>query len=95
MKKFIRYKYNKSIFYGEIIDNIIFELSENFIFNNKKIYSGRKLELKKVSLLAPVVPSKIICLAYNYKDLVGKLKKYNEPLLFSKPSTFALFSSKS
>jgi len=94
MKKFIRYQFNKKAFYGEIINNTIFELKGNFISTNSIKYAGNKLKLKDVNLLPPVEPSKIICLAYNYKDLVGKLKKYKEPLLFSKPITSLLAPNK-
>lgn len=50
------------------------------------------LNLKDVSLLVPVVPSKIICVGLNYKD---HAKEFNqpipeEPLLFSKMPTALL-----
>jgi 2-keto-4-pentenoate hydratase/2-oxohepta-3-ene-1,7-dioic acid hydratase in catechol pathway len=42
-----------------------------------------------VRILAPVVPSKIVCVGLNYKDHAGEVGKAlpSEPLLFIKPST--------
>jgi 2-keto-4-pentenoate hydratase/2-oxohepta-3-ene-1,7-dioic acid hydratase in catechol pathway len=50
---------------------------------------GPSLELSEVSLLAPVAPSKVVCVGRNYrahaKELGNEVPK--EPLLFIKPST--------
>src|SRR5471030_2298584 len=45
--------------------------------------------LAGVTLLAPVRPSKIVCVGLNYKDHAGEVVKAlpAEPLLFIKPST--------
>jgi 2-keto-4-pentenoate hydratase/2-oxohepta-3-ene-1,7-dioic acid hydratase in catechol pathway len=45
--------------------------------------------LASVTLLAPVQPSKIVCVGLNYKDHAAEVKKAlpAEPLLFLKPST--------
>jgi 2-keto-4-pentenoate hydratase/2-oxohepta-3-ene-1,7-dioic acid hydratase in catechol pathway len=45
--------------------------------------------LARVTLLAPVRPSKIVCVGLNYKDHAGEVGKAlpAEPLLFIKPST--------
>ena len=45
--------------------------------------------LGSVALLAPVRPSKIVCVGLNYKDHAAEVKKPlpSEPLLFLKPST--------
>lgn len=40
-----------------------------------------------LDLLPPCEPTKVIGLAYNYKDLVGPRDRYEEPLLFLKPSS--------
>src|SRR5215217_4585622 len=42
-----------------------------------------------VRILAPVAPSKIVCVGLNYKDHAGEVGKAlpSEPLLFIKPST--------
>src|SRR3954471_22806373 len=48
--------------------------------------------LNAVQLLAPVRPSKIVCVGLNYKDHAAEVKKAlpAEPLLFIKPSTAVL-----
>jgi 2-keto-4-pentenoate hydratase/2-oxohepta-3-ene-1,7-dioic acid hydratase in catechol pathway len=48
--------------------------------------------LTGVTLLAPVRPSKIVCVGLNYKDHAAEVKKAlpAEPLLFIKPSTAVL-----
>jgi len=45
--------------------------------------------LESVTLLAPVLPSKIVCVGLNYKDHAAEVKKAlpAEPLLFMKPRT--------
>ncbi|SVD04707.1 uncharacterized protein METZ01_LOCUS357561, partial [marine metagenome] len=45
------------------------------------------LSFKDVEVLPPVEPSKIIGLGYNYKDLIGPKKTYQEPVIFLKPTT--------
>jgi 2-keto-4-pentenoate hydratase/2-oxohepta-3-ene-1,7-dioic acid hydratase in catechol pathway len=46
-------------------------------------------EITPARLLAPVTPSKIVCVGLNYKDHAAEMKKPlpPEPLLFMKPST--------
>jgi 2-keto-4-pentenoate hydratase/2-oxohepta-3-ene-1,7-dioic acid hydratase in catechol pathway len=48
--------------------------------------------LDGVKILAPVVPSKIVCVGLNYRDHAAEVKKPlpAEPLLFIKPSTAVL-----
>ena len=52
---------------------------------------GDRIEggLAAASLLAPVVPSKMVCVGQNYKDHVAEMKKTipDEPVLFFKPPT--------
>lgn len=43
--------------------------------------------LGALDLLPPCEPTKVIGLAYNYKDLVGPRERYDEPLIFFKPPT--------
>ncbi|MBI2095266.1 MAG: fumarylacetoacetate hydrolase family protein [Candidatus Omnitrophica bacterium] len=51
----------------------------------QKISFGKNVgPVKTLKLLAPCDPRKVVALAYNYKDLVGKKEKYDEPLVFFK-----------
>ncbi|MGE5372605.1 MAG: fumarylacetoacetate hydrolase family protein [Solirubrobacterales bacterium] len=50
--------------------------------------TGREFAMASVSLLAPVVPGKIICVGLNYKDHIeefGRTVIPSEPVLFMKP----------
>ncbi|SVE49491.1 uncharacterized protein METZ01_LOCUS502345, partial [marine metagenome] len=58
-------------------------MEDSFFFTSKK--SGHTYDINSVELLPPVIPSKIIALGYNYKDLVGDRDKYDEPVIFLKP----------
>lgn len=51
--------------------------------------AGPSHDLAKVVLLAPVVPSKVVCVGRNYRDHARELGNAvpKEPLLFIKPST--------
>jgi 2-keto-4-pentenoate hydratase/2-oxohepta-3-ene-1,7-dioic acid hydratase in catechol pathway len=41
-------------------------------------------KIQNLDLVMPCRPRKIVCLALNYKDLIGVKNKYQEPLLFLK-----------
>lgn len=44
-------------------------------------------ELRNLHLLAPCYPRNIVCLAFNYKDLVGDRNLFEEPLVFLKANS--------
>jgi 2-keto-4-pentenoate hydratase/2-oxohepta-3-ene-1,7-dioic acid hydratase in catechol pathway len=62
-------------------------LVDGDIFGSYK--EGPEINHEHVKLLAPVQPSKIVCVGLNYKDHAAEQKKPlpPEPLLFIKPST--------
>lgn len=78
--KFIRFRNKNKILFGILNNNVVTEIDRNFLLPNYK-KTKKKYYLNKIKLLSPVHPSKVIFLAYNYKDLVGFKKKYDEPLL--------------
>lgn len=51
--------------------------------------SGEKLNLSEVKLLAPVTPSKVICIGLNYSAHAAEIEQdvQEEPLFFFKPSS--------
>jgi 2-keto-4-pentenoate hydratase/2-oxohepta-3-ene-1,7-dioic acid hydratase in catechol pathway len=51
--------------------------------------TGERLRLEGLRLLAPVIPSKIVCVGRNYRDHAAELGSEvpDEPLLFLKPSS--------
>jgi len=79
----IRYsRYNKEK-YGTLDEDKINEIKGS-IFNHYEI-TNNYVSLSDVEILTPVVPTKIIALGYNYKDLIGPQEKYQEPVIFFKP----------
>ena len=81
--KYARFQVNKVKKYGIIRDNLLFELKDSYFLTSEK--SGRKYNINSVRLLPPTIPSKIVALGYNYKDLVGDRDQYDEPVIFLKP----------
>jgi 2-keto-4-pentenoate hydratase/2-oxohepta-3-ene-1,7-dioic acid hydratase in catechol pathway len=56
--------------------------------------TGEAIPLSEVKLLAPVVPSKIVCVGRNYREHAAELgnKMPDEPLLFLKPPSSVIAS---
>ena len=81
--KYARFQVNKVKKYGIIRDDLLFELKDSYFLTSEK--SGRKYNINSVRLLPPTIPSKIVALGYNYKDLVGDRDQYDEPVIFLKP----------
>ncbi len=54
-----------------------------------KFTEGKEIQAEGVQFLAPVSPSKVVCVGLNYKDHAAEQNKPlpEEPLLFIKPST--------
>ena len=83
--KYIRFNYKGHIRYG-IIENHDVRLISNEPFSSfKKL--DQTTNLKSLKILPPTKPTKVIGLGYNYKDLVGQKDKYDEPVIFLKPSS--------
>jgi 2-keto-4-pentenoate hydratase/2-oxohepta-3-ene-1,7-dioic acid hydratase in catechol pathway len=57
--------------------------------NSPTILDGEKYALNEVRLLAPCLPSKIVCLGLNYRSHIEEMKLPTPqvPLIFLKPST--------
>jgi 2-keto-4-pentenoate hydratase/2-oxohepta-3-ene-1,7-dioic acid hydratase in catechol pathway len=69
-------------------DSIVVPLPHQFNYQDLALMdSGPALELDEVKLLAPVRPSKIVCVGRNYREHAAELgnKMPDEPLLFLKP----------
>ena len=52
--------------------------------------TGERVPIKEVKLLAPTIPSKVVCVGLNYADHVAEIKDASaaaEPTLFLKPSS--------
>ena len=83
--QYLRFLIKKKIKYGLIKNNKVIELNKNFLLGDHKVIK-KTYDFKQIKILPPVNASKVVFLAYNYKDLVGYRKKYPEPLLGIKSS---------
>lgn len=89
--KLVRFAVDNTISYGELIDDLILELSEpgsDWIADGF-IQTGRKYKASEVELLAPCQPSKVICLGLNYRSHAEEMnfELPKKPIIFMKPST--------
>jgi len=66
-----------------------YDFGSNVITNNESVFS-----LDEVRLLAPVTPSKVVCVGRNYRDHAAELgnKMPDEPLLFLKAPSAVIAS---
>jgi 2-keto-4-pentenoate hydratase/2-oxohepta-3-ene-1,7-dioic acid hydratase in catechol pathway len=85
--KFGRFKKDDKIFYGTVEGDYVREISGD-IFSKYTILD-KKVSPKKVEILAPCMPSKIIAVGLNYRLHAEEVKMQlpEEPILFLKPST--------
>lgn len=68
--KFVRFQADETPKYGILVDGLIYEIKGS-IFGNHEVTSV-KHEIGSVRLLAPVEPSKIVCVGLNYRDHVAE-----------------------
>jgi 2-keto-4-pentenoate hydratase/2-oxohepta-3-ene-1,7-dioic acid hydratase in catechol pathway len=74
--------------YALIEGDKVLVLPSTFNFEDKNIRPGdTSFDLNEVTLLAPVAPSKVVCVGRNYREHAAELgnKMPEEPLLFLKP----------
>jgi len=72
--------------FADLEDGRIWPLDEGQEFDGGDIPRRQSIPLEEVELLAPVTPSKIVCVGRNYRDHAAELgnKMPEEPLLFLK-----------
>ncbi len=85
--KIIRFSFGNKTSYGVLDKETIKAITGNPFKVIK--YSGTKYKLSDVRLLAPCVPSKVVCLGLNYRSHADEFKlEYPKiPILFLKPPT--------
>jgi len=83
--KIYRFRYRKKILYGLLKEEFLFPVRGS-IFRNFKIEDSA-IPISEVTLLPPVMPSKIVCVGRNYREHAEELGNQvpPEPLLFLKP----------
>lgn len=83
--KLVRYRRNGRAEWG-IIDGSLVRKPRGSVY--AAVQPGEAIgPMESLELLPPCEPTKVIGLAYNYKDLVGPRELYDEPLVFLKPPT--------
>ena len=73
--------------YGVISGTTVYPVTVDEYFNLKEVPSSQAtIALSEIRLLAPVIPSKVVCVGRNYREHAAELgnKMPEEPLLFLK-----------
>jgi 2-keto-4-pentenoate hydratase/2-oxohepta-3-ene-1,7-dioic acid hydratase in catechol pathway len=83
--KIARFNLNGEIRFGSVIGDQV-SLFAGSPFESKEL-SGESVNLDQIQLLAPVAPSKIICIGMNYAAHAAEIAQDvpDEPLMFFKP----------
>ncbi|UWG96346.1 fumarylacetoacetate hydrolase family protein [Dehalobacter sp. DCM] len=84
--KYLRFSDNHNVIrYGVVKDSLIFAINGD-IFGEFMV-TDKSYLIESVRLLAPVIPSKVLCIGLNYIDHAKEFGKPlpEEPLLFIKP----------
>ena len=96
--KIVRAKFNGEIFYGELIDDEVlrYEGSPFVVWEP----SEEKYSLNEITLLSPVLPSKVTGVAKNYLKHAVELGVHDysaprNPVFFNKPSTSVIGTGES
>lgn len=83
--KYVRYSANGTTSYGILDGETIRELSGDFFHSPTP--TGKTVRRSDATLLAPVVPSKVIAVGLNYKSHLGETPAAKYPGLFAKMPT--------
>ena len=85
--RLVRFRFGERIATGVVEGDAVRALAGTFFEN--PVPSGQEIPLDDVRLLAPILPSKVVCLGRNYAahaaEFGGEVPE--EPLVFLKPST--------
>jgi 2-keto-4-pentenoate hydratase/2-oxohepta-3-ene-1,7-dioic acid hydratase in catechol pathway len=83
--KLVRFEYQGKIFSGAV-DGERIEVIQGTLFDTFK-RTGEVFNLPEVKLLPPVSPTKIICVAHNYRGLIEQIGEVfpDKPVFFLKP----------
>ncbi len=83
----IRYRYNDRVAYGLLKGQDVWQVFGDVFGDFRE--GEREADLEEVTLLSPVLPSKIVGVGLNYRDHAEEVGAEipDEPLIFLKPST--------
>ena len=81
--------------YAVIVESTVYPLAADYLFGRIELFASQGgLPLDDVKLLAPVTPSKVVCVGRNYREHAAELgnKMPEEPLLFLKAPSAVIAS---
>lgn len=83
--------------YGIIEEDFVLPLIDDDVFGVQPLTQPGRISLAEISLLAPVTPSKIVCVGRNYMEHAAELGNPmpSEPLLFLKPPSAIIATGES
>ena len=85
MPHYIRYGSGATVSYGILEGASVHQIAGDLFGSHTR--TGVTVPLAEVKLLAPVVPSKILCVGRNYKSHLGTRPQPAVPEIFYKPTT--------
>ena len=85
MTHYIRYRSGATVSYGVLEGATVHQIQGDLIGSHAP--TGAALPLAEVSLLAPTVPGKILCVGRNYRSHLGTRPQPASPEIFYKPIT--------
>lgn len=85
--RLVRFRHEARIAAGILEDGLVRPLQGTFF--EQPIPTGEEIPLEGVRLLAPVIPSKLVCVARNYPEHAKEMGNPvpQDPVLFFKPAT--------
>ncbi|MBL0387822.1 fumarylacetoacetate hydrolase family protein [Tumebacillus sp. ITR2] len=86
-RKYVRFEAAGAIRFGVLDGESVHELAGNFLTTEEQ--TGKTFALSDVRLLAPTLPTKVMCIGLNYKAHAAERNKKvpEEPMLFLKPAS--------
>ena len=88
MSRFVRFAHQGTPRYG-VVDDARISIIDPHPFTARWERTGEQVELAGLRLLAPVIPTKVVCVGRNYADHAAEMggEVPAQPLLFLKPSS--------
>jgi 2-keto-4-pentenoate hydratase/2-oxohepta-3-ene-1,7-dioic acid hydratase in catechol pathway len=85
--RLVRYSHNEKVGYAVLVADKVQVLDGHPVGELR--YTGEVLPIADIRLLAPIIPSKIVCIGKNYRDHALEMgtEPPAEPLFFFKPTT--------
>ncbi len=88
-----KFKFMNKLYFGSITQNKKkIKIIKN-PFNKNKLSVGKSIDINKVKFVTPLDPTKILCVALNFKGITNYDKK-KEPLIFLKSSNSLTIKNK-